>query len=283
MRHAKRMLWATLAAGAIAGAFIVADRHRGEPLVINAGLCALVKPGDTTATDVPRKFKFRASDVGDPQVVTALFSALSPRSRSRDVDGEWVIRGQIDRSAADALRHRLAQAPVPTRLRISSGGGNERAAIDMADQIASHGLPVVVDAFCGSSCANYLLPASPQVQVEGIVLMHGSSASCAAQLGVWDGLQQVGLRGVWALHSAARRHDAFEQRHPHFKALVARSAPPDRGDPSGTPHVWRYVRPDELVAAHPALTVGAREAQSLAAYRALQRQAPGLLSDIYVP
>ncbi len=283
MQHGKRMLWLTLAAGAISGGFIFVDLRWAEPLVINASLCALVKPGDTAVTDVPRKFTFRASDVGDAQVVTALFSALSGKSRNRDVDGEWVIGGQIDMSAADALRQRLAQAPASTRLRISSGGGDERAAIDMADQIASHGLPVIVDAFCGSSCANYLLPASPRVQVEGIVLMHGSSASCATQLGVWEGVRQMGWRGFWTLHFAAQRHDAFEQRHPHFKALVARSAPPDRGDPSGTPHVWRYVSPAELVAAHPALTVGAREAQSLAAYRALQRQAPGLLSDIYLP
>jgi len=202
--------------------------------------------------------------------------------KSREEQGDWLLRGHISVEAAKALEQRLAQAPPPRLLRVNSYGGDERAAILIAEQIAKHRLPVVVDGVCGSACANYLLPAAPGVTVDGIVLMHGSPAGCQAQLGTFGAIEKLGWRAALLLRKAAQRQLDFEERHPRFKALVELSVPPNRSDPSGARHVWRFVPARELTAAHPGLTMGASHAEVETAFRALLQANP-VLSDAYFP
>lgn len=282
MQRGKSVVYWVLAGGITAGTISFATTRGESPLQINAGVCGVVETSALAEIGVvPRKL--RLSSVSDAQAVAGLLKARASKSNTSDVEGEWVMRGKIDAGAASALRRRLSQAPAPTRLRITSAGGDERAAIDMAYQIADHGLPIIVDTLCGSACANYLLPAAPRVELDGLVLMHGSPAACAARLGIWDGLRQMGWRGFWLLRAAAQRQHDFEKRHPWFKDLVERSALPDRGDPTGATHDWRQVPPAELVAAHPALTVGDGHAKALTGHQALQQQAPKLAGNVYFP
>lgn len=226
--------------------------------------------------------KLRLPPGTDLETTAALLNTYRRTSHSRQVKGEWVLLGRLDDKAAGALRQRLSQAPLPQALRITSFGGSDHAAIEFAEQIAAHRLPVVVDTVCGSACANYLLPAAPLVRLEGIVLMHGSPAGCSARLGTWGAWRELELDTFLTLRHAAQRQRDFEQRHPHFKALVARSDRPDRGDPSGQAHGWLRASPADMTAAHPGVSVGPGHARAEAAYRALLQAEPEL-GEAYFP
>jgi hypothetical protein len=223
----------------------------------------------------------RAPNGVDKPALLKLLNAQLPY-KGRDRQGEWLLRGGIDMAAADALEQRLAERPAPSALRVNSYGGDERAAVRIADLIATHRLPVIVDGVCGSACANYLLAAASNVTVDGIVLMHGSAAGCQARLGTFGAIEKLGWRAALLLRKATQRQLDFEERHPRFKALVELSVPTNRGDPSGARHVWRNVPARELTAAHPGLTMGARHAEVETAFRALLQVNP-VLSDAYFP
>lgn len=276
----RRLMWA-VAGGVLAGLALRlatrADETELKPVEFSVHDCAVLsEPGKLDIS------KLRLPPGADLTTTAALLNAYRRTSRSRESNGEWVLRGRLDDNAAEALRLRLSQAPLPQALRITSFGGSERAAIAMAEQIAELRLPVIVDTVCGSACANYLLPAAPQVRLEGIVLMHGSPAGCAARLGTWGALRQLEFDTFLTLREAAQRQRDFERRHPHFKALSARSDRPDRGDPSGQAHGWLRASPADMAAAHPGLSVGPGHARAEAAYRTLLQVEPEL-GEAYFP
>jgi hypothetical protein len=280
LKLSRRTLWLILAVELlVAGSLHIANRRRDSapPVDINVTNCAVVT--ERQNLDIRG---LRVPDGADRAMIITLLNAYWRDSRTSDAGDEWVLHGRIDKTAAQALRERLSQPNPPHALRITSNGGHEHAAIDMAELIATHRLPVIVDGVCGSACASYLLPAAPRVRLEGIVLMHGSAASCQQRLGLWRGLRELGLASFLELRRASQRQHDFEQRHPRFKALVERSAPADRGDPSGAPHIWRHVPPAELVAAHPGLSIGTGHARAEATYRLLQQAWPEF-SDAYFP
>ncbi len=64
----------------------------------------------------------------------------------------------------------------PRILKITSPGGQASASMMSAYTIRAMGLSIVVDRYCNSSCANYLLPAAKSITVpEGsYVMVHGS-------------------------------------------------------------------------------------------------------------
>ncbi|WP_457422159.1 hypothetical protein [Roseateles sp. P5_E7] len=276
MSPAKRKLWWAFA-GLVAWATAFGlHRLNDTPLEFNVDDCDVV----TARQGIDIK-SLRAPDGVDKAALLKLLNAYIPNSR-RDKQGEWLLRGKIDLAVAEALEQRLAQGPAPSALRVNSYGGDERAAIRIANLIAKHQLPVIVDGVCGSACANYLLAPAPKVMVDGLVLMHGSPAGCQARLGTFGAFDKLGWRAALLLRKAAQRQLNFEERHPRFKALVELSVPTNRGDPSGATHVWRFVPARELMAAHPRLTMGPHHAEVAAAFRALLQANPAL-SDAYFP
>lgn len=274
MSPTKRKLWWAFA-GLAAWATAFGLHASRAPFEFNVDNCDLVTERQGIAIK-----SLRVPTSVDKPALLKLLNAYIPKSR--EVQGEWLLRGHIGDEVAKALEQRLAQVPPPRVLRVNSYGGSEHAAIRIAEQIAKHRLPVVVDGVCGSACANYLLPAAPAVTVDGIVLMHGSPAGCQRRLGTPDAVEKLGWRAAWLLRNAAQRQADFEERHPRFKALVELSVPTNRGDPSGAAHVWRFVPARELTAAHPGLTMGTHHAEVETAFRALLQANP-VLSDAYFP
>lgn len=279
MRSRRGWLRMMLAVVLLLWAVALGLRHWGASagvVEIHVGSCAVV-------TERPRldASTLRLPADVDRHTTAALLHAFRRDSRHLEQGGDWILRGRIDMAAAQALQQRLQRAPAPEVLRITSFGGNERAAIAMADLIATHRLPVIVDTVCASACANYLLPAAPRVLVDGLVLMHGSPASCEARLGFAGAVRELGWRGFLFLREAARRQRDFEQRHPGFQALVERSAPPHRGDPAGIAHDWRSVPRAELAAAHAGALFGNGHARAAAAYRTLLQSEPRLGSAYF--
>lgn len=279
MKPRWRQLQWVLAGGMLAGAALSAVTRLTSPpkppIEFNVDDCNLV--GERKGIDI---MSIRIPTHVDKAAVLQLLNAYI--SKSREEEGEWQLRGHIGDAKADALAARLAQAPAPRALRVNSYGGSESAAIRIADLIAEHRLPVIVDGACGSACANYLLPAAAEVTVDGIVLMHGSPAACLRRLGTVGAFGKLGWAGALLLRSAAQRQHDFEERHPRFKALVEMSVPRHRGDPSGQAHVWRFMPAHELTAAHAGLTIGPRHAEVESAFRALLRVNPAL-GDAYFP
>ncbi len=84
------------------------------------------------------------------------------------------ISGPIDDDfGACITRH----AQLVEMLVVNTGGGDVITALDnVAALEAGGGYDLVVDGLCGSSCANYLLPAARSVVVreDGVVMIHGS-------------------------------------------------------------------------------------------------------------
>lgn len=62
------------------------------------------------------------------------------------------------------------------RLEITSGGGEVRTAMKIGRSLAARQAELVVVGYCGSSCANYLIPAANRVRVSAgaRILLHGS-------------------------------------------------------------------------------------------------------------
>lgn len=68
-------------------------------------------------------------------------------------------------------------ASKPTRLLISSGGGDIRIGLELGNWIIEHELDVEVLDVCASSCANYVFPAgrTKYLRKDSVLLWHGSA------------------------------------------------------------------------------------------------------------
>ena len=82
-----------------------------------------------------------------------------------------------DSDGLGACLDRLGKRKGPiAELRITSGGGDAWVTMQEARELRGRLDLLVVDALCGSSCANYLVPAAKRLRVEpgSYVLLHGS-------------------------------------------------------------------------------------------------------------
>ncbi|HWT53119.1 MAG TPA: hypothetical protein VN113_13195, partial [Caulobacter sp.] len=88
--------------------------------------------------------------------------------------GEIAFKGRISDAAAAALIPALDTGKV---LRITSQGGDESAALALADAILSKGIRVRVSKYCLSACANAVLPAAKAISVDAdaVIGLHGSA------------------------------------------------------------------------------------------------------------
>ena len=160
-------------------------------------------------------------------------------------DGRAVLlEGRIDASTPAALARHLDLLKQLKRLEINSLGGDVSAAVDLALVLKDLDLTLVVDGYCMSSCANFILPASRRLVLRGgLVGFHGGARACLEALGLVDGVRRLGSGRYLELVLAARKEDRLLAGTPKVGALIALSQRPDRGAMDGQPREWLLVHP----------------------------------------
>ena len=86
-------------------------------------------------------------------------------------------RGVLEVEYAKDFLDRIAKHGTAIKtLVIESGGGDTRAGMDIGEWVHEHGVTVVVDWICFSSCANYIFTAAPAktIRADAFVGWHGS-------------------------------------------------------------------------------------------------------------
>lgn len=92
-------------------------------------------------------------------------------------DTQLYYHGAISAENTQVVRQLLAAYPLVDTLIITSGGGEVLSGIELGDLVHERQLQVRVRGACLSSCANYVVTASPSVLVEKAALLgwHGGS------------------------------------------------------------------------------------------------------------
>lgn len=92
-------------------------------------------------------------------------------------DTQLYYHGEISAENTQTARQLLAAYPKVDTLIITSGGGEVLSGIEFGDMVHEHQLQVRVRGACLSSCANYVVTASPSVLVEENALLgwHGGA------------------------------------------------------------------------------------------------------------
>jgi hypothetical protein len=92
--------------------------------------------------------------------------------------GELTFTGEINRGAVDGILRNPNFSNLRV-LRISSGGGDVYAAIDLARVVYLKKTKLIIDGLCASSCANYILPAGGDLEVTpgSAIAVHGSAST----------------------------------------------------------------------------------------------------------
>ncbi len=105
----------------------------------------------------------------------ALGAGAAPALANGDVaSGEIAFSGRISDAAAASLIPALGRGRT---LRITSQGGDEAAALAIAEAIFSQGVQVHVSGYCLSACANAILPAAKSISIDAgaVIALHGSA------------------------------------------------------------------------------------------------------------
>lgn len=101
-----------------------------------------------------------------------------------------------------AVERALRLLPGSTTLEINSPGGNNLAAIKLADAVAKGGVDVVVNGNCYSACAHYIFLAGKQkiVSVGSLLLFHGTPFA-------WERVLRERPKALTAEQTAAVKRD----------------------------------------------------------------------------
>lgn len=93
-------------------------------------------------------------------------------------NGNLIYQGEISEAANNAIFSLFKDAELkPSRLIISSNGGEIGAGIDLGHWVKDNKLDVEVNGACASSCANYVFPAAntKYLTKDSILIWHGSA------------------------------------------------------------------------------------------------------------
>lgn len=87
------------------------------------------------------------------------------------------FRGPIHEASAAAFENALNQGPAD-RLYVTSDGGYVDAGLRIGRLVRDHGLAVIVEGYCVSSCANYIFTAgrTRTIAPNAVVVWHGNAA-----------------------------------------------------------------------------------------------------------
>ncbi|MBH9551501.1 hypothetical protein [Inhella gelatinilytica] len=279
MKFHKALGWTALflvgVGGVVAG--LVRPDRTDAAIVISAATC------DVRAPQVPLKIQDVAGQFSDLDAneVNALLMAKMSGTFQAQTSGNWILTGRLDQALLKKWQA-AAASRAPARLLISSAGGDEAVALQLAADLQRWRTPVIVFGLCGSACANYLLPAAHSIRLSGPVLLHGSARDCQDRLGAWQAWFRLGSSGAAALREASTRQDQFDAQHPQLRDLTRLSAHPSRGDPTGQPHDWLVVPASALRARLPQLEIDPSYPQRLATLLTLHQAMPEL-GALYAP
>ena len=157
--------------------------------------------------------------------------------------------GHLTQAGVSALERQLRNAgQTYEAIVVNSFGGDAAAALKLLEIIRDNRMKLIVDGFCASACANLLLAPrlTDGVEVRGIVLLHGSSATCLASRSTVDHIRLLGAETWLRLRIWAWQEDRV-QRPLLFKSALSLSQRQDRGALDGQPRSFLKLAPDLLV------------------------------------
>lgn len=112
--------------------------------------------------------------VGALLAILAIADCKPALAGSGAIPGEIAFNGRISEAAAASLIPALGRGKT---LRITSQGGDEAAALKIANAVFSQGVRVHVYGYCLSACANAILPAAKSISIDAdaVVALHSSA------------------------------------------------------------------------------------------------------------
>ncbi|HEY1090759.1 MAG TPA: hypothetical protein VGE47_06695 [Burkholderiaceae bacterium] len=226
------------------------DEARGTgDFTINAGDCIQRWTKPKSKDPVSLSFRLDLPGVPDEKVRTFLDRFIARKAViTRSADSIFWT-GPISAEAVERYEQLAEDFDKPFKLVINTGGGEGGAGIRLAESVAKLGATVKVVGLCASACANYVLSAAAQIELDGVVAFHGSASMCEAEYGVVGGIRRWGFSGWNTMRTSAAREREFHARYGALSKFIEQSGRPDRGDPSGKPAAWLLVRPEDLRAA----------------------------------
>jgi hypothetical protein len=205
---------------------------------------------DTDGQDFEKDFARRASRIhgtpaGDWAIRHYLFAHLATAQLRWDAASRTLyLNGKLTPGALPAIAAEFERQPAPRRLVVNSFGGDSRTGMAIASLLSKYQVALTVQGFCMSSCANYLLPAAREVQLDNAVIgLHGSAAACNEKLSVWAGLRKWRLSDYLHFLNVAKLDGAFASNYPSLAEVITLSQEVDRGGKDGLARGWLVVVP----------------------------------------
>lgn len=190
--------------------------------------------------------------------------------------------GLISERSVEQFERIVSEQKNIISLIINSTGGDEAAAIKMANIIRTRRLRIEVLAQCLSACANYIIGSSHDVTLNGVVALHGSPAGCLNRFGNILFIWKFGLTAYQMIVAAKDREEVFYEQYPSLKKLIKISSDPARGDPSNARHDWMLVRPVEMSKAGLHVTIGSHYEAYEELHFAISKLLPKLVGSVYI-
>lgn len=134
-----------------------------------------------------------------------------------------VYRGEINQKNNQAAFDLFNAAEIkPTRLAISSGGGNVDLGMDLGEFVLRYKLDIEVTGLCFSSCANYVFVAGERkfIGPKAVIGWHGNAASAK-----W---LDADIDAMVSEQSAKNRDEHWQKLRKHYDQVIIAAA--DRED-----------------------------------------------------
>lgn len=179
----------------------------------------------------------------------ALAAEPSPPPRPSIVSSDTrtiFYRGELEPSAVAEFVALLDSKPRP--IVITSGGGDEFASMTMAEAILRHGVPIRIEGYCLSGCANAVMIAarSRTIAPGSIIGLHGSAvASLARYTDIGrappPGMRQLVQRYERLYDAKGASLDLLSCAADQIEMTHRLYSPPGNSDPAKEGWLSRYV------------------------------------------
>jgi hypothetical protein len=128
-------------------------------------------------------------------------------------DGIYTLSGALSLASADLF---IKTIPRAATVALSTGGGSVSEALRIADFVSEQKVNLVVRGICGSSCANYLVGATPKLTLEpgGFIGFHGGVVNkYTTQLSACGGVKVCSSAQIQHIDGELWREMEFMKRH----------------------------------------------------------------------
>lgn len=186
---------------------------------------------------------------------TAGEPSAAEKAASISVRGlEIVYNGYVNEASVKRFEEVLASnaAISATGLRVTSGGGDPEAGLDLAALIRGKKLSVTVEEFCVSACANYLALAGQQLSVpsSAVLAFHGGAGRGFDEAGEMlpqhkADLERAGFSAEDIKAQLEHEKALYLRETSFYRSLgISRRILDDSSFKHGTGvlHIWMYTR-----------------------------------------